>query len=32
VSWGRGCGGSPPGVYSRVATFSHWIGDTMQSH
>jgi secreted trypsin-like serine protease len=32
VSWGRGCGGPLPGVYSRVAAFSDWIDDTMQSH
>ena len=32
VSWGRGCGSSLPGVYSRVAAFSDWIADTMQSH
>ena len=30
VSWGRGCGGALPGVYSRVAAFSDWIRDTMQ--
>jgi secreted trypsin-like serine protease len=29
VSWGRGCGGALPGVYSRVAAFSGWIHDTM---
>jgi len=32
VSWGRGCGEALPGVYSRVATFSGWIQDTMQDH
>jgi len=32
VSWGRGCGGALPGVYSRVAAFSGWIHDTMASH
>lgn len=32
VSWGRGCGGALPGVYSRVAAFSDWIQDTMQDH
>lgn len=26
TSWGIGCGGSYPGVYSRVAAFSSWIG------
>lgn len=30
VSWGRGCGGALPGVYSRVAAFSDWIRDTMK--
>jgi secreted trypsin-like serine protease len=29
VSWGRGCGSALPGVYSRVAAFSDWIGETM---
>ncbi|MGK2921555.1 MAG: S1 family peptidase [Methyloceanibacter sp.] len=32
VSWGRGCGGALPGVYSRVAAFYGWIGETMQEH
>ena len=32
VSWGRGCGSTTPGVYSRVAAFSDWIHDTMQGH
>lgn len=31
VSWGRGCGGALPGVYSRVAAFSDWIKQTMQT-
>lgn len=30
VSWGRGCGGDLPGVYSRVAAFSDWIQETVQ--
>ena len=30
VSWGRGCGGDLPGVYSRVAAFADWIGETLQ--
>ena len=30
VSWGRGCGGDLPGVYSRVAAFSDWIHKTLQ--
>lgn len=30
VSWGRGCGGALPGVYTRVAAFSDWIDETMQ--
>ncbi|MGH6736444.1 MAG: S1 family peptidase [Methyloceanibacter sp.] len=32
VSWGRGCGSSLPGVYSRVAAFSDWIDETMQAN
>jgi secreted trypsin-like serine protease len=32
VSWGRGCGGALPGVYSRVAAFSDWIAETMKDH
>ncbi|WCO68897.1 trypsin-like serine protease [Iamia majanohamensis] len=27
TSWGYGCGGPHPGVYSRVAAFSRWISD-----
>ena len=30
VSWGRGCGGALPGVYTRVAAFSDWIAETTQ--
>ena len=30
VSWGRGCGGPLPGVYTRVASFSDWIHETVQ--
>ncbi|XP_017492061.1 PREDICTED: chymotrypsinogen A-like [Rhagoletis zephyria] len=29
TSFGRGCGGSTPGVYSRVALFSDWIWETI---
>jgi secreted trypsin-like serine protease len=32
VSWGRGCGGSMPGVYARVAPFAGWIADTIKSN
>lgn len=32
VSWGRGCGGTTPGVYSRVAAFSGWIDETMAAN
>jgi secreted trypsin-like serine protease len=32
VSWGNGCGSSTPGVYSRVASFYSWIGETMKAN
>jgi secreted trypsin-like serine protease len=32
VSWGRGCGGTTPGVYARVAPFRGWIDDTIKSN
>ena len=32
VSWGRGCGASLPGVYTRVAAFSDWINETVKGH
>jgi secreted trypsin-like serine protease len=32
VSWGLGCGGSTPGVYTRVAAFSDWLAATMREN
>jgi secreted trypsin-like serine protease len=32
VSWGHGCGGPTPGVYSRVAAFAGWIGETLAAN
>jgi len=32
VSWGRGCGGTTPGVYARVAPFKDWIAETIKNN
>jgi secreted trypsin-like serine protease len=32
VSWGRGCGGTTPGVYARVAPFADWIAETINNN
>jgi hypothetical protein len=29
VSWGYGCGGNTPGVYTRISYFYNWIVETM---
>ena len=30
TSWGRGCAGAIPGVYTRVSFFEQWIQDNMR--